>query len=341
MSEDSNFIKRKKRIKPTINKKIPHCGNCGKYGHMYKNCIDPITSLGIIDIIIDYKDDVDMDNIPLHISDGKTVYYKDMDTGVSYKDPMDMETFCFYRNRIKFLLICRKHTLGFIEFIRGRYRIENVDGIIYLFEQMTKEEINKIGKSDFDELWTDLWVHKNNTNYDNEYKQAKDKFNMLKDVDNESYLNLDFFVENVKPRYSSPEWGFPKGRRNLRETDLACAKREFSEETGFDDTDYKLLDNIEPIEENLIGTNGIKYRHIYYVGLSNNNNNSPKINLENSVQCNEVGDIKWFTYDEAIKNIRKYHTERREILTKVYMFVLNQIISIKNSRHVVPVSSEF
>ena len=25
----------------------------------------------------------------------------------------------------------------------------------------------------------------------------------------------------------------------------------------------KIIDSIEPIEENLIGTNGIKYRHIY------------------------------------------------------------------------------
>ena len=41
----------------------------------------------------------------------------------------------------KFLMIRRKKTLGYIEFIRGRYDTENVESYTTLFEQMVISEI--------------------------------------------------------------------------------------------------------------------------------------------------------------------------------------------------------
>ena len=42
--------------------------------------------------------------------------------------------------------------------------------------------------------------------------------------------------------WDTPEWGFPKGRRNYQENDLTCGLREFEEETGYDkDNRYLLL----------------------------------------------------------------------------------------------------
>ncbi len=43
---------------------------------------------------------------------------------------------------------------------------------------------------------------------------------------------------------------------------------------------------------------------------------------------NEIGDIGWFTYDEAINIIRPYHTERKKILTELYMYIINNILEI-------------
>ena len=40
-------------------------------------------------------------------------------------------------------------------------------------------------------------------------------------------------VKESQTNWLTPEWGFPKGRRNYQETDITCAYREFNEETGF------------------------------------------------------------------------------------------------------------
>jgi len=125
-----------------------------------------------------------------------------------------MMLFHTLENRIKFLLIRRKHTLGYIEFIRGRYRVENVEGIIFLFQQMTPEEIKKIGESSFDELWKEMWNDFGYTQYrQQEYKHSKENFERLKysNDDEDRYLGLKFYVEQVKPTWSYAEWGFPKG----------------------------------------------------------------------------------------------------------------------------------
>ena len=39
--------------------------------------------------------------------------------------------------------------------------------------------------------------------------------------------------------------GFPKGRRNLRESDLEAANREFNEETNIKQCDFLIHKNIE------------------------------------------------------------------------------------------------
>ena len=42
-------------------------------------------------------------------------------------------------------------------------------------------------------------------------------------------------------KYDEPEWGFPKGKKDLDEEELNCARREFKEETGADAVDIRLL----------------------------------------------------------------------------------------------------
>lgn len=324
MNSSDNSSNRKKNKNYKNNKsavyKNTYCGNCGKHGHVYKNCKEPVISYGVIVVKIDQNNDENS------LSDIFKEFTTINSTSIQCNNYSDTHKFSLYRNIIQFLMIRRKHTLGYIEFIRGRYRIDNVDGIIFLFQQMTKEEIEKIGTLEFDDLWNEMWSNdmKNNS-HDIEYKQSKEKFNKLK-FDEGTDLNLKFYVKSIVPKWDQAEWGFPKGRRNHFESNVECATREFEEETGLNEKDYTLLKNIEPIEEELIGTNGIRYKHVYYIALSNSKID-PKIDIENKHQKEEIGDIGFFTYDESIKLIRPYHIERRKIMTMLYMYFINSLIN--------------
>ena len=302
------------------------CSNCGKYGHKYKFCTEPITSMGVILVKINDTEKISEEDINmLYDNSEEKINITTKIQGIRCSNNFEMNSFSLNKNKIKFLMIQRKHTLGYCDFIRGRYNLENIDGIIFLFQQMTQEEINKIGSLSFDELWDDFWTPKAKSAHKNEYEHSKKIFSQL-EAQQKNSLGLKFFVENVTPTWKSPEWGFPKGRRNMKESNIACAVREFKEESGIDNSQYKLLTNIEPIVENLIGTNGIKYRHIYYIGITYEDIN-PKIEQSNVYQTEEIGGIGFFTYDESINLIRSYHINKKKILTTLYMYIINKFIN--------------
>lgn len=313
-----------------VNNRTKYCTNCGKHGHEYKNCRDPITSIGIILMRFDYReikqvfdnmaenDKKDNNQEQINI-ENKNIIIKDID---------DIQLFSLLQNMIKFMLICRKHTLGYSEFIRGRYKPENVDGIIYLFQQMVQDEINKIAinKTNLSYLWDDFWIDPlKKVLYQKDFQESKQKFEALSN-NNESELTLDYYVSNVNPLWKNPEWGFPKGRRNKIESNIECAIREFEEETGFTNDDYVLLEGIKPLVEELIGTDAIRYRHIYYVAYAINDK-IPKIDMSNINQISEIGDIGYYTYNDVMNMIRSHHVERKKLLEKLFMYTCEKIIS--------------
>jgi len=321
--------------KNKFKKKNSYCANCGNYGHVYKKCIEPITSYGILLFKIDDEHISDLSSKlrkKLVSTDINNLNFNTIDIdkteGIMYHKQQDMQIFCSFCEKIKFLMVRRRNTLGYIEFIRGRYNIENIDGIIFLFKQMTDQEIKKIGNHDFDYLWDDLWASKkNNFNRQNEFVSSKFKFEKLK---NKSTINLNFFVDNVSPSWNHAEWGFPKGRRNFKESSFNCAIREFKEETCFSDDEFIVLNTLKPFDEHLIGTNGINYRHIYYPAISLKHDKTLIIDENNPHQSGEIGDIAWFSYTDAMKFIRPYHTERKKTLTQLFMYIINNIADVSN-----------
>lgn len=294
-------------------KKNLYCNNCNKYNHEYKDCYMPITSYGII--LIDIDDDIIKNilikNTNILTNNNNIIINEDMKCDFKIAKITDFK--CCYEI-FKFLLVQRKHTLGFIEFMRGRYNIENIDGISHLFKQMTPYEINKIKTEPFENLWIYLWGKEKNIYHDNEYDKAYDIY--LKLVNEKINMNLEYYLTHIKPLYLQPEWGFPKGRRNKYEDNKTCAIREFKEETNLKDSDFIILNSVEPITEDLIGTNGIKYRHIYYIGINLNNNIKFDISKNN-----EIGNIGFFNYNESLNNIRPYHLDKKKILTNIFSFL--------------------
>ena len=264
-----------------------YCGNCGKTGHNYKSCLAPIISFGII--LVDKRDPD-----------------------------------CF-----RYLMIQRRDTLGFVEFMRGKYSLDNIDYIRQLFSIMTNKERNMVISMDFDALWNNLWMDKSSKQYFNEYDNSKQKFYNLKMGFryNDIFIDLKIINGGVEYIYSSPEWGFPKGRRNLYESDLNCAIREFEEETGIEKHKYVLL-NMPHVSETFFGTNNIRYKHIYYMAELVDDDITLIIDETNIYQVTEISKIEWFCYDDAINIIRPYNIEKQDVLRRVNSSLSNTEIRL-------------
>jgi hypothetical protein len=242
-----------KEVNINLLKQPIFCNNCGKYGHFFYQCNNPITSIGIIAFRYSSKPSV----------------------------------------KREYLIIRRKDTLGYIDFIRGKYSIHNKPYILNMFKQMTDEERQTILRYVKEEmsydykfkLWRQLWTSDPQTitqyggggNGGNsnphektikhfkvsEEKISKDKFVILANgLNSNAYGNTSGmyeysyekkFTKNFQKRHpfsiqtlideceqkypewrwKEQEWGFPKGRRDSQESDFICGLREFTEETGY------------------------------------------------------------------------------------------------------------
>ena len=208
---------------------------------------------------------------------------------------------------IKYLMIQRKDSLSFMEFMRGKYEIANLDYIKQLLMNMTINERNMIINLPFDEIWNYLWhQNENNINKNNkEFFESKYKFTSLNDSN-----FLKNYILSIKSIFNEQEWGFPKGRRKIKESDLDCAVREFYEETRIINNDILVIYDILPFEEIFFGTNGIMYKHVYFVAKIKNNKINIKIDNNCIEQVREIRAIKWYNYNDVLSHIKCYNTER-------------------------------
>jgi 8-oxo-dGTP pyrophosphatase MutT (NUDIX family) len=142
------------------------------------------------------------------------------------------------------------------------------------------------------------------------------------------FFTLDKLIKDSIFKFTEPEWGFPKGRRNMHEKNIDCAKREFNEETGINENLYNIL-NMTPIEETYLATNNLKYRQIYYVAQIKNKDTELYIDDNNKNQNIEIGDIKWFKFNDALSIIRDYNIEKKNILLNLHLNIKYTIDNFK------------
>lgn len=270
------------------------CANCGEKGHVVKDCGRPITSFGIIafKVVNSASDEIQDKNTYL------TELVSDVVQSNNYP-------------KIKFLMIQRKDTMGYIDFVRGKYSSneqERLKKLKVCLTEMTFKEKNNLLTQTFDEIWNNLWINHESKCFKNEYENAKKKFNQL---------NVKSLVDNSPTVYTFQEFGFAKGRRNMKESNIICAEREFCEETRYDKSTYEFIKNYPAIQEEFVGTNEVKYRHTYYLVKMKDNVRPPKIDFTNKVQTGEVRNIGWFTFQESISLLRPYDIEKRQVLVDV------------------------
>ena len=222
---------------------------------------------------------------------------------------------------LMFLLVSRKHSLGYIEFIKGQYEINDIRKIKHLFLQMTNEEIDLIFKKRFDSIWTSLWGRNaRKMSLNREYIISKEKYNELL---------LRYNINDFKPKFPTKEWGYPKGKKYGNESNISCAIRECSEETSLFKSEINILPGIYPLTENMIGTNGLQYKHIYFIALFEN---IRLLDLNNeNVKFVEIDTAGWFKKDRALNLIRPYHVEKIKIINQIVQFITYMIYCAKQS----------
>ena len=217
-------------------------------------------------------------------------------------------------NNIELLMVCRKNSLGFVDFMRGKYNINNKKYILTLLNRMSIYERNYLKNYDFDYLWKHLWGDVVAQQYRSEEKLSREKLNILKEGvnNNNDFFNLDNLIDECSEVYKEPEWGFPKGRRNFQEKDIVCGIREFEEETGYLKNDIVFIENIIPFEEIYTGTNLKSYKHKYFLAYIENNKEP-----SNNFQATEIRDLQWVNINNCEKYIRDYSIEKITIINKL------------------------
>ena len=257
-----------------------YCNNCGKKGHMYKDCKYPVTSCG--NII--YRDDS--------------------------KEP-------------RVLMIQRKDSLCYIDFVRGKYDNRNLSYMQTLIDKCSVDEKHRLLNTSFRELWRDLWLLDDDFVANDDYLKCLVKFNKIKEGFNinDRFISIKTLIDSSQYKYPHSEWEFPKGRRNMNENDFECAKREFREETNYDSRDYDIINNISPFTEEFVGENNVRYKYIYFIGKLSNLDKILSLDPKNNEQITEIKDIQWLTKREALDKCRDYHNSRMNLIEKIFDFI--------------------
>ena len=254
-----------------LSNRIRYCSNCGADGHLFRNCTEPVTSYGVI--------------------------------AMRYADSTK------HINSLQFLLIRRKDSISYIEFIRGKYNPSDEKFIFTLLRNMTQDEQKRLLSHTFEQIWQNMWGNISKLqSHRNDYQKSEERFNLL-------HPNLDKWISANPSQWTEPEWGFPKGRRNTFEKDVHCAIREFVEETGLEENQFSMVHNTKSIIESYIGSNKVHYCHKYYLAICNSSVNV-KVDNTNVHMTREIGDIQWLSFHDAFAKIRPDNIEKREILMK-------------------------
>lgn len=219
-----------------------------------------------------------------------------------------------FNEELQYLMIRRKNSFGYIDFIKGLYLENCPEYLQKLFDEMSVDEKKFIEENDnFEILWKQMWEDDVKSNI---FNHSKQKFTNLK-----SSGIIQQLINNSSTQWIETEWEFPKGRRNHLEKDLECALREFQEETGIDTNKINLIENLLPFEEIFVGTNHKIYKNKYFLASIKDNydNFEELINF----QASEVSKIEWKTLDDCNKSIRPYNLEKINLISTIHEIINN------------------
>jgi 8-oxo-dGTP pyrophosphatase MutT (NUDIX family) len=220
---------------------------------------------------------------------------------------------------IQYLMLRRKDSFGYIDFIRGKYSPYNISQIQDIVSEMSTEEKQRLLVEPFDVLWKNMWGDITTTQYKVEENVSMKKMEIIREgvTVNGEFTNLEQIIQNSNTNWIETEWEFPKGRRNYKEKDLDCALREFVEETGISASRLTIVENVLPFEETFIGTNHKSYKHKYFLAFLNDSSSDDENIILNGFQITEVSKLEWKTIHNCLESIRPYSLEKRNLILNI------------------------
>ena len=99
---------------------------------------------------------------------------------------------------VRFLMIRRKNTFGYIDFIRGKYSPFNKEHLQNIINQMSIKEKNDILNESFSTLWKKMWGETANTQHKNEEMSSSKKIDLIKNgvIINDVNVTLEEIIKN-------------------------------------------------------------------------------------------------------------------------------------------------
>eukprot|EP00798_Chlamydomonas_sp_ICE-L_P017319 gene17319-23628_t len=267
--------------------------------------------------------------------------------------------------RIEYLMVQRKYSLCFVEFVRGNYMLQNRTYVLKLVSNMTNDERNMLLSGSFTHIWNTFWHTESDviaSCFVREFNKSSYLYGQLRKgywlrTGDPTGTKLRLFslssaILDTLAAYNEPEWGFQKGRRNINESDIECAKREFMEETALDTSGILFLHNVKPVEKTFFGMNRVNYRHIYYVAsirtpidgggaISSKTTpgaqqqNAPDSNDEDSIATrswwygceHEIPRVEWFDDKDVRRRIRQENTTRLHMFDMLHQRIAHMVMS--------------
>jgi 8-oxo-dGTP pyrophosphatase MutT (NUDIX family) len=244
---------------------------------------------------------------------------------------------------VEVLLVKKRYTYHFSEFVFGRYKKHDTKHLMHLFNNMTYAEKICILNMKFSEMWYKIWLSDPEKSYFYGYNQIRDgKISLEKKPKRSSpqeriagaYFKKkskfeSAFVKdsgkrlldliNVSSNSEAP-WDIPKGHKHATEKDLDTARREFEEETGIDPKNYTMMWNVDPIIMTYQSCDGVVYKHYYYLAQSENDWD-PKVSFKKYSQVVEVECVKWV----GMRDIQflQLNPDHKNRMVKLFTSIIN------------------
>ena len=113
---------------------------------------------------------------------------------------------------LQFLMLRRKDSFGYIDFIRGKYSPYNIYQIQNIINEMSITEKKRILTDPFSVLWNDMWGEATKSQYKNEEQTSAKKLDMIRDgiTINDEIITLNDIVDKSNTKWDRNRMGISK-----------------------------------------------------------------------------------------------------------------------------------